>query len=204
MATAFYIAGGALVLIAILISFFGMRNENFPSDGALRAGVAFVFAVVAVTAFLAVKASKEEAQNREDEQNREAAVEEQSATDANQVAGAEGDGSSSTPAPIDAQGATGSASAGDATAGAQVFTDQGCGGCHSLAANSSTGQIGPNLDEALVDKDEAFIETSIVDPGDFVEEGFSDGIMPTTYADDIPPDQLPDLVSYLFESTRAK
>ncbi len=31
--------------------------------------------------------------------------------------------------------------------GAKVFTDAGCGGCHTLSAAGSTGQVGPNLDE---------------------------------------------------------
>jgi mono/diheme cytochrome c family protein len=31
--------------------------------------------------------------------------------------------------------------------GAAVFADAGCGGCHTLAAASATGTVGPNLDE---------------------------------------------------------
>jgi cytochrome c553 len=31
--------------------------------------------------------------------------------------------------------------------GAKVFTDAGCGGCHTLAAAGTTAQVGPNLDE---------------------------------------------------------
>ena len=41
---------------------------------------------------------------------------------------------------------TPTASAG-ATTGAQVFATSGCGGCHTLKAAGSNGQIGPNLDE---------------------------------------------------------
>ena len=33
--------------------------------------------------------------------------------------------------------------------GAQVFANNGCGGCHTLAAAKSGGQVGPNLDEVL-------------------------------------------------------
>jgi len=44
-------------------------------------------------------------------------------------------------------GATTAASPGDAAAGAAVFAAQGCGGCHTLAAAGSNGQVGPNLDD---------------------------------------------------------
>jgi mono/diheme cytochrome c family protein len=32
--------------------------------------------------------------------------------------------------------------------GKQVFTSAGCGGCHTLADAGSTGNVGPNLDQA--------------------------------------------------------
>jgi len=46
--------------------------------------------------------------------------------------------------------ATASAPAGTAAAlsGKAVFASAGCGGCHTLAAASSSGTIGPNLDDA--------------------------------------------------------
>jgi mono/diheme cytochrome c family protein len=37
--------------------------------------------------------------------------------------------------------------AASAVSGSQVFAASGCGGCHTLAAASANGQIGPNLDE---------------------------------------------------------
>jgi mono/diheme cytochrome c family protein len=36
----------------------------------------------------------------------------------------------------------------DAAAGAKVFGSAGCGSCHTLAAARSSGQVGPNLDDA--------------------------------------------------------
>jgi len=36
----------------------------------------------------------------------------------------------------------------DAAAGAKVFASAGCGSCHTLAAAKSSGQVGPNLDDA--------------------------------------------------------
>jgi mono/diheme cytochrome c family protein len=37
---------------------------------------------------------------------------------------------------------------GDAAAGKEVFATAGCAGCHTLADAGSTGNVGPNLDEA--------------------------------------------------------
>jgi mono/diheme cytochrome c family protein len=36
----------------------------------------------------------------------------------------------------------------DAAAGAKVFASAGCGSCHTLSAAKSSGQLGPNLDDA--------------------------------------------------------
>jgi len=41
--------------------------------------------------------------------------------------------------------------AGDAEAGEAVFSSAGCGGCHTLEAAGSSGNVGPNLDEAKPD-----------------------------------------------------
>ena len=38
-----------------------------------------------------------------------------------------------------------------AVSGAQVFDDNGCGGCHTLKAAGASGAIGPNLDETKLD-----------------------------------------------------
>jgi mono/diheme cytochrome c family protein len=39
------------------------------------------------------------------------------------------------------------------TDGAEIFTQAGCGSCHTLAAAGSTGTVGPNLDEAKPSKE---------------------------------------------------
>ena len=45
-------------------------------------------------------------------------------------------------------------SGGDAVAGEEVWAIAGCGGCHTLAAAGSSGQLrGPNLDELQPDFD---------------------------------------------------
>ena len=43
--------------------------------------------------------------------------------------------------------------AGDAAAGEAVFESAGCGSCHALEAAGSSGEVGPNLDEAKPDLD---------------------------------------------------
>lgn len=206
METFFYVAGAALVLLALAISALGLRSDRFPSAGMLRVGVLVVFLVVAATSYAAVQLSEDEQEHRLAEENEaasELAAEEEEA--------AEIGGEVESPAPEE-QGegpAEGTGAAGEAqlaAAGEGVFLDQGCGGCHSLAAlgDQAVGDVGPNLDEALVDEDADFIRTSIVDPGAEVEEGFGDGIMPTTYETEIPAPDLDALVAYLDEVAGAK
>jgi cytochrome c oxidase subunit II len=86
--------------------------------------------------------------------------------------------------------------------GKTVFTDAGCGGCHTLADAGTTGGTGPNLDEVLADKDEAFIRQSIVDPSAFIAPGYSDGLMPPNFGDTLQPAELDALVKYLAEVTK--
>ena len=40
---------------------------------------------------------------------------------------------------------------GDAEAGAEVYANAGCGGCHALSDAGSSGNIGPDLDDARPD-----------------------------------------------------
>jgi mono/diheme cytochrome c family protein len=86
---------------------------------------------------------------------------------------------------------------GDPTAGKQVFADQGCGSCHTFEPAGSTGNVGPNLSEALKDKDAAFIQQSIVDPNAVIANGFQPNIMPQTYGSQLSDKQLADLVAFL-------
>jgi mono/diheme cytochrome c family protein len=86
---------------------------------------------------------------------------------------------------------------GDPEAGKQVFEAQGCGSCHTFKPAGSTGNVGPDLDEALQGKDAEFIQTSIVDPNAEVASGFQPGIMPQTYGSQLSDKQLADLVAFL-------
>jgi mono/diheme cytochrome c family protein len=42
---------------------------------------------------------------------------------------------------------------GNPTAGKQVFGSAGCGGCHTLSDAGTSGNVGPNLDDAKPDLD---------------------------------------------------
>jgi mono/diheme cytochrome c family protein len=50
-------------------------------------------------------------------------------------------------------GAAGGGSSGGATDGKAIFTEAGCGGCHTLEAADATGNVGPNLDDAKPSKE---------------------------------------------------
>jgi mono/diheme cytochrome c family protein len=88
--------------------------------------------------------------------------------------------------------------------GAQVFANNGCGGCHTLAAANSGGTTGPNLDEVLPGQSEAEIEESIVNPEAKLEPGYKGGIMPNNFKETIQPEEIKQLVEYLSESAGKK
>jgi len=89
-------------------------------------------------------------------------------------------------------------------AGAQVFANNGCGGCHTLAAANSGGTTGPDLDEVLPGQSEAEIEESIVDPNAKIAAGYPPNVMPTNFEETISPEELEELVEYLGESAGKK
>ncbi len=88
-------------------------------------------------------------------------------------------------------------------AGAQVFANNGCGGCHVLAAAGSGGVTGPNLDEVLPGQSAAMIEESIADPNATIAKGYAANVMPANFGETLTPKELEDLVQYLIESTQA-
>jgi cytochrome c oxidase subunit 2 len=90
----------------------------------------------------------------------------------------------------------------EAQQGKTIFAEQGCTGCHTLAAAGSTADIGPNLDEVLPNRTPDEIEHSIVDPDAKLSPGFGAGIMPDNFADSLDQEQLSALVAYLSESTQ--
>jgi mono/diheme cytochrome c family protein len=85
--------------------------------------------------------------------------------------------------------------------GAQVFANNGCGGCHTLAAAKSGGVTGPDLDEVLPGQSAAMIDESIVDPNAHLAKGYPANVMPANFGTIINPKELEQLVEYLISST---
>jgi mono/diheme cytochrome c family protein len=85
--------------------------------------------------------------------------------------------------------------------GAQVFANNGCGGCHTLAAANSGGTTGPDLDMVLPGQSAKEIEASIIDPNAKTTTGYPLNVMPSNFKQTIPADQLMQLVQFLISST---
>jgi mono/diheme cytochrome c family protein len=85
--------------------------------------------------------------------------------------------------------------------GAQVFANNGCGTCHTLAAANAGGVTGPDLDEVLPGQSEAMIHESVVDPNKVIAKGYPPNVMPQNFEQLLTPKELEDLVKYLSEST---
>jgi mono/diheme cytochrome c family protein len=85
--------------------------------------------------------------------------------------------------------------------GAQVFANNGCGGCHTFKAAGSGGVTGPNLDEVLPGQSEVMIHESIVDPNKVIAKGYPPNVMPQNFEQLLSEKELEDLVEYLSENT---
>jgi cytochrome c553 len=121
------ILAGLFIAFAILAAFyFPRRNPDFPGD---RLGL---FVLVTVVLFIGTIAGVVFFASEEEEHGAEAVA-----------TGTEtGEGETQT---------TPAQPAGDAAAGEKVFASAGCGGCHTLEAAGSSGNVGPNLDDAKPD-----------------------------------------------------
>jgi mono/diheme cytochrome c family protein len=88
--------------------------------------------------------------------------------------------------------------------GAQVFANNGCGGCHTFAAAKSGGVTGPDLDEFLTPGDDAAaVEEMIVDPNAEIAKGYPPNVMPANFGETISPREIEQLVEYLIENSPA-
>lgn len=214
-----YVAGGLLVVLALVFSFLGMRNKDFPSSSQLKVIVGVFAVLVLVTGFGALQTARfEQAERRLESQEAAKEASEQDVQN-EQSLGQSGAGEAAdpesgtgatpdTPAedqpagePQSGAGGAGGASA-DVEAGRTLFTDTGCGGCHTLADAGSSGQTGPDLDESVAQMDAEEVRTAIIDPGADVAAGFPDGTMPTTYGDQLDETQIDTLVNYLVGVTQ--
>ena len=131
-----------------------------------------------------------------------------------------GPSSSSSPSPPSSSssnsGSSSSSSATSAAAGQAVFSGSaGCSGCHTLAAASATGTVGPNLDTrlradcALAASQKVrgaslkqCIETAITKPYAYLPSGYSAGIMPADFAQRLTPAEIQALVNFLSSAAK--
>lgn len=172
---AFHVLGGLLALWAVVLAATGVRHAGFPSGvrGERAVGaISTLLVIAAISAGIITSAAEE--QEREEGDARPAAE----------------------------RGERGEEVAGDPEAGEEVFSAAGCGSCHTLEAAGARGTIGPNLDDALTGRDEAFVRQSIVEPNAVIAEGFSAGVMPQDFADQLSERELSDLVAFVLRATR--
>lgn len=89
--------------------------------------------------------------------------------------------------------------------GAQVFANNGCGGCHTLeGVKGAGGTLGPNLDEVLPGQTAAMIEKSVVDPESVIAKGYPPGVMPANFGQVLSKKELQQLVEFLIKETSKK
>jgi cytochrome c oxidase subunit 2 len=115
------------------------------------------------------------------------------------------------PAPVGGGGGAQSGtpgSAGSATGdGKAVFTQNGCGGCHQLAAAGSSGTVGPSLDNLVADAKangkgktpEQYVRESIMTPDAVVVPGFPKGTMPQNFGKTLTKQQIDALIAFLLK-----
>jgi cytochrome c oxidase subunit 2 len=110
-------------------------------------------------------------------------------------------------APVKPAVPAGGAGAGGTVSDAKALFTQGetktgataCGACHKLADAGTAGGVGPDLDQVLKGKDEAFIRESILNPDADIAKGFNKGIMPANFGKLLSGPEVDALVKYLEE-----
>ena len=88
--------------------------------------------------------------------------------------------------------------------GAQVFSNNGCGSCHTFKAAGSGGVTGPPLEKSLVAGDTtAEIEEMVVNPNAEIAKGYPPNVMSQNFGEILSEKELEDLVQYLYENSAA-
>ncbi|MGI9112488.1 MAG: c-type cytochrome [Gaiellaceae bacterium] len=175
----------AFIVFALVSSFvLPRRNPDFPGRrvGAYVAVSALLFVAMIAAVFFFAKETEEEGDAAEVTETNDEPTTTQTGTGAETETEAETGGETET-------GSETETGAGDAAAGEAVFASAGCGGCHTLEAAGSSGNIGPNLDESQPDA--ALVEQR-------VREGA--GAMPA-FEGELDDKQIADVTSFVVEST---
>jgi mono/diheme cytochrome c family protein len=182
------VLAGLLILFALLSAFyFPRRDPNFPGE---RLGLFVIVAVVLFAGTIAgvvfFAAEEEEGAEATEVQGTDTGQEQETS-----AATTESEPTESEPTESEPTESEPSAGAeGDPAAGEAVFASAGCGGCHTLEAAGSSGNVGPNLDEAKP-------------PHDLVVERVTNGmgVMPS-FKGQLDEKQIQDVAAYVVESTQ--
>jgi len=136
------VVGGAFILFALLSSFvLPKRYPGFPGRHVgwyVVAGICFLIAMITAVLVFGVEEPSSQSEGTTAAQTTTAQ------TTTAQTTTSETTTATSTE---DNGGGGGGGGEGNAAAGKTVFASAGCGGCHTLKAADSTGNVGPNLDD---------------------------------------------------------
>jgi mono/diheme cytochrome c family protein len=182
------VLAGLLILFALLSAFyFPRRDPNFPGE---RLGLFVIVAVVLFAGTIAgvvfFAAEEEEGAEATEVQGTDTGQEQETS-----AATTESEPTESEPTESEPTESEPSAGAeGDPAAGEAVFASAGCGGCHTLEAAGSSGNVGPNLDEAKP-------------PHDLVVDRVTNGMgaMPS-FKGQLEDEQIQDVAAYVVASTQ--
>jgi mono/diheme cytochrome c family protein len=170
------VVGGAFILFALVSSFvLPARYPNFPGRHVgwyVAAGILFFVAMI--SAVLVFGVEKKEAAPASSAPAAAATTTTGAATTT---------GSATTTAAAAPQG--------DPVAGKAVFSNAGCGACHTLKAASATGTVGPNLDQLKPTYDKILHQVEV-----------GGGPMPA-FKGSLSTKQIQDVAAFVFASTHA-
>ena len=86
--------------------------------------------------------------------------------------------------------------------GLMVWTEQGCGSCHTFEPANAHMPMGPDLQFSLHGKSRAYVRESILEPSKRAAPGWGTGAMPEDFAQRIAPADLDALVDFIVEGVR--
>ena len=193
------VLAGLFIVFALLASFyFPRRDPDFPGNRLglfiLVAAVLFVGTMAGVVYFAKEEEHAEAAETHGGETSGEPAVTETETTGTETettepAETTETTDTTETETTGETGGDVGNAE-GDPAAGEEVYASAGCGGCHTLEAADSSGNVGPNLDESKPSHE------LVVDR---VTNG--KGAMPS-FKDQLSEQQIQDVAAFVVESTQ--